>query len=294
MSGVSLQGLRMFLAVVEHGSVSEAGRELGVSQPAVSGHLHSLEERYGVVLLDRGRPMRLTPAGETLARHARRVLTAHREMEEEMSQQSEPRGDLEVGASTTPAQVVIPRVVTGFAERYPAVNLKVRVGDTKEILVALKGREIEVAVVGLLPDAVEFESHSLEEDRLAVIVAAGSGEVGFTLQKLAGCTFILREEGSATRRAIEEVLSEHSVHPKPVMELGSNAAIVGAVAEGAGVGVVPEGFVSGESRVRSVAVEGLAMSRPLVLVSERGRQLSSAAKAFVKLCVEGSQDSGKR
>ena len=61
MNGISLQSLRMFLAVVERGSVSAAGRELDVSQPAVSGHVHSLEERFGIVLLDRGRPMTQSP-----------------------------------------------------------------------------------------------------------------------------------------------------------------------------------------------------------------------------------------
>lgn len=276
----------MFLAVVEHGSVSGAGRELGVSQPAVSGHLHSLEERYGVILLNRGRPMKPTPAGETLVGHARLVLAACREMEDEMSQQSEPRGSLEVGASTTPAEVVIPRVVTGFAERYPAVSVKVRVGDTEEVLSALRGREVEVAVVGLQPDSGVFESHRLEEDRLAVIVPSSSSIEKLSVEDLSSRYFVLREKGSATRQALEEIFSGVGLEVSTAMELGSNAAVIGAVAEGAGVGVVPERVVSGESRVRSVAVEGLSLSRPLVLVSERGRQLSPAATAFVKLCLE--------
>lgn len=292
MSGVSINSLRMFLAVVEYGSVSRAGRELGVSQPAVSGHLHSLEERYGVVLVDRGRPIKPTPAGKAFSLHARRILAAYGEMEEEMSRQVEPRGVLEVGASTTPAEVVIPGMVTEFAGRYPEVDLRVRVGDTEEVLGALTAREVEVAVVGLQPDAEGLESRTLEEDGLAVIAASSSGISELSLDGLASRPFVLREKGSATRREVERVFAGSGFVLKSAMDLGSHAAIVGAVAAGAGVGVVPERVVSGDPRVKIIEVEGLSMSRPLVLVNERDRQLSPAALAFRELCIEGLAGQG--
>ncbi|MEW6638804.1 MAG: LysR family transcriptional regulator, partial [Actinomycetota bacterium] len=83
--GTSIQALRVYLEILESGSLSAAGRELGMTQPAVSNHLHALEERFGVRLLERGRRMRPTPAGERLADHARRVLAELSELEEEMA-----------------------------------------------------------------------------------------------------------------------------------------------------------------------------------------------------------------
>lgn len=276
----------MFLAILEHGSVSAAGRRLGVSQPAVSGHLHSLEARYGVVLLERGRPVRATAAGACLERHARRIVASYREMEEEMSRQAEPSGDLTVGASTTPAEVIIPRIVAKFAGLCPEVNLKVRVGDTREIMSMLREREIELGLVGLEPEDDFFASRLIEHDLLTVIVPEGFEGDEISAEEFASRPLVLREEGSATRRAVEKSLSDSNIAARSILELGSNAAIVGAIAQGAGVGVVPKRIVSGGSGVTAVRVAGLEISRPLALVSEANRGLSPAAEEFGRLCSE--------
>ena len=98
---------------------------------------------------------------------------------------------------------------------------------------------------------------------------------------------MLREEGSATRRAVEEGLGSFGVGPPRVaMELGSNAAVAGAVAAGAGLGVVPERTVEARPGLGRLSVRGLRLSRPFVLAVERGRPLSPAAEAFVEICGE--------
>src|SRR5215210_7768644 len=118
--GLSIQGLRVFLCILECGSLSAAGRELGMSQPAVSNHLHALEERFGVTLLVRGQPLLATPAGETLADRARRVLGEISTLEEDMARHVAPRGSLVVGASSTPGELSMPgrrRVDRGHGSR---------------------------------------------------------------------------------------------------------------------------------------------------------------------------------
>src|SRR5215212_986937 len=100
--GFSIRGLRVFLSVLEHGSFSAAGRGLGMTQPAVASHLPGLEGGFGVTLLSRGgRAVRATPAGESLARHVRRVLAEISALETEMARHAGPRGRLVVGASST-------------------------------------------------------------------------------------------------------------------------------------------------------------------------------------------------
>src|ERR671913_2540844 len=111
---VSIQSLRVFLFILECGSLSAAGRELGMTQPAVSNHLHALEERFGVALLARGRPLRATPAGECLAEHARRVLDGVSALEAGMACHAAPRGPLGGGASSTPRGLLMPRLLTEF------------------------------------------------------------------------------------------------------------------------------------------------------------------------------------
>ncbi|MBA4116066.1 MAG: LysR family transcriptional regulator, partial [Rubrobacter sp.] len=134
---LSVQGLRVFLFILEYGSLSAAGRELGMTQPAVSNHLHALEERFGVALLTRGRPLRATPAGECLAEHARRVLDGVSALEAEMARHTAPCGPLVMGASSTPGELLMPGLATEFSARYPDVALELRVYDTDEAIAAL-------------------------------------------------------------------------------------------------------------------------------------------------------------
>ncbi len=260
-----------------------------MTQPAVSNHLHALEERFGVTLVSRGRrPMRATPAGECLADHARRVLEEISNLSDEMAHYSAPRGRLVVGASTTPGEVLIPHVAAEFSERYPDVALDVQIADTDEIIAALLKREVEVAIVGRQIDDSRLSGRTIEEDELVPVVGASDLLTGSEVapEDLADRPFVMREEGSATRRATEEGLAAAGIVPRVAMELGSNAAVVGVVAEGAGIGVVPARTLSSYEQVRPLRVRKLSFLRPFVLALERGRALSPAAEAFAALCTD--------
>lgn len=285
---ISIQGLRVFLSILEQGSLSAAGRRLGLTQPAVSNHLHTLEKRFEVALLVRGGRVRATPAGECLANHARRVLEEISNLEEDMAHYSAPHGRLVVGASTTPGEVLVPHVAADFSARYPDVTLDVEIADTEETLKALLEREVEFAIVGREVDHPRLDSWAIEQDELVLVVAATDPLAGSELapEDLADRPFVMREEGSATRQATEEGLATVSLAPRVTMELGSNAAVVGAVAEGAGLGVVPVRTLKSEEQVGRLRVRGLSFLRPFVLVVERDRPLSPAAEAFVGLCTE--------
>ena len=285
---ISIQGLRVFLSILEQGSLSAAGRRLGLTQPAVSNHLHTLEKRFEVALLVRGGRVRATPAGECLANHARRVLEEISNLEEDMAHYSAPHGRLVVGASTTPDEVLVPHVAAEFSARYPDVTLDVEIADTEETLKVLLEREVEFAIVGREVDHPRLDSWALEQDELVLVVAATDPLAGSELspEDLADRPFVMREEGSATRQATEEGLATVDIAPRVAMELGSNAAVVGAVAEGAGIGVVPVRTLKSEGQVGQLRVRGLSFLRPFVLVVERDRPLSPAAEAFVGLCTE--------
>lgn len=258
-----------------------------MTQPAVSNHLHALEERFGVTLLTRGRRLHLTSAGECLAGHARRVLNDLVTLEAEVARYAGPRGRLVVGASSTPGELLMPRLAVEFSAHHPNVALDMHIVDTKETIAALLNREIEVAVVGREVNDPQLVSTVVGQDELVVMVAADDSlaeaeEV--EPEDLADQPFVMREEGSATRRAVEDTLASAGVTPRVAMELGSNAAVAGAVAAGAGVGVVPARMVRDQTEARALEVRGLTFLRPFVLVTERDRPLSPAAEAFVEIC----------
>ncbi len=262
-----------------------------MTQPAVSNHLHTLEERFGVALLTRGRPQQATPAGECLAEHARRVLEGVSALEMEMACYIAPHGALVVGASSTPGELLMPGLVTGFSANYPNVTLELRVFelrvyDTDEAIAALLGHQIEAAVVGHEVEDPRLVGKTVGHDVLVPVVAASDSLAGTEIssEDLTDQPFVLRERGSGTRQAAEEGLSLVGVKPRIAMELGSNAAVAGAVAAGAGIGVVPLRTVGNHGGVRQVGVRGLSFSRPFVLLTERGRRLSPAAEAFAAIC----------
>ena len=256
-----------------------------MTQPAVSNHLHALEEHFGVTLLTRGRRLQPTPAGDCLAGHAHRVLDDLAALEAEVARHAGPRGRLVVGASSTPGELLMPRLAVEFSAHHPDVALDVHIVDTEETLTALLNRDVEVALVGREVDDPRLSSTVIGQDELAVVVATDDPLAGEVAPgELAGKPFVMRERGSATRRAVEDALATIGVTPRVSMELGSNAAITGAVAAGAGVGVVPARTVKDQTEVRALAVRGLAFLRPFVLVTERNRPLSPAAEAFVEIC----------
>ncbi|MBD0355931.1 MAG: LysR family transcriptional regulator [Rubrobacter sp.] len=285
--GFSIQSLRVFLSVLEHGSFSAAGRELGMTQPAVSNHLHALEERFGVVLLVRGgRKTQATPAGECLAQHARRVLEEVHALEADMARHVAPQGRLLVGASSTPGELLLPRQAKDFSARYPDVAHNVHIADTDETIDALLQRDFEVAIVGREVDDPRLIGVAIGRDELVVVVAASDPLAGDEVEArdLAERPFVLREEGSASRRAVEDTLASARITPRVAMELGSNAAVAGAVAAGAGIGVVPARTAETQPAVSTLEVRGLAFVRPFVLVTEHNRSLSPSAEAFIGIC----------
>lgn len=287
---LSIQGLRVFLGILEYGSFSAAGRELGMTQPAVSNHLRVLEERFGVALLTRGGGLRTTLAGESLARHARRVLEELEALEKDMARQSSPCGRLLVGASSTPGEHLMPNLAVRFAAAYPEVALDVRISDTEEILHALLERKSEVAVVGREVDEPRVEAVVIGQDELVPVVASEAtiaGEV--EVSDLAAQPFIMRERGSATREVVESRLAAAGLEPRIALELGSNAAVAGAVAAGAGIGVLPVRSLDAQDRIKKIPVRRLDFHRPFVMLVERGRRLSPAAEAFTALCL-GRED----
>ena len=259
---------------------------MGMTQPAVSNHLRALEEHFGMTLLTRGRRLQPTPGGECLARHARRVLDDLATLEAEVARHAGPHGRLVVGASSTPGELLMPRLAVKFSAQYPDVALDVRIVDTEETIAALLNREIEIAVVGRQVEDPRLTGTIIEQDELVVVTATSDPLAGtkVTPSDLADKPFVLREEGSATRRAVEEGLATVSVTPMVAMELGSNAAVAGAVAAGAGVGIVPARTVETQPTVSILEVRGLTFPRPFVLVTERNRPSSPAAEAFVEIC----------
>src|SRR6266699_1284318 len=143
--------LAAFCAVVERRSFSQAAEQLGVTQPAVSLQIRSLEKRLGLQLVDRsGRRVEPTEAGRRLYRSAQRLLALEEQLLAELGEEAEGElaGRLEIGASTGPGGTVMPVVLAEFQQLHPGVHVALSVSDTQHVVEQVARREVELGVVG--------------------------------------------------------------------------------------------------------------------------------------------------
>jgi DNA-binding transcriptional LysR family regulator len=287
----SLHALALFLATVEHGTMTAAAEAEGIAQPAISVHVRNLERFYGMPLLERaGRRVRPTAAGELVATHSRRVLGQIDELEQAMADLEGLRGGrLVVGASATVAETWLPAVLGRFRRAHPAIELEVRLGNSELVLGEVRDRSLAFGIVGRPNDDPLLVSRPVFADALALFAAADHPCVGkewARLTDLGDETFVLRELGSATRELTVACLATRGFQPAKTIQLGSNEAVKRAVAAGLGIGILSARTVDVDARAGDVALIPCAdwdCRRQFWLVQRRDRLASRAEEAFLRL-----------
>jgi DNA-binding transcriptional LysR family regulator len=287
--------LAAFCAVVDRKSFSLAAEELGVTQPAVSLQIRSLEKRLGERLIDRsGRRVEPTEAGVRLYRSAQRILSLERQLLEEVSGDDELRGRLEIGCSTGPGATVLPLLLCEFQAENPGVAISLSVNDTLHVIDLVAERRIELGVVGAAPRhrAVTFEPFFQDEVVLAVPPGHRLAGKKVKLEALRTEAVILMQEGAGVRQMVEDELRAAGLRLRDLdvkLELGLQESVKAAVAAGHGVTFISGSSIEPELAAGSLAaatVEGLAPTREISLVRSTGRTPSRVAEAFVAFARE--------
>ena len=284
--------LAAFCAVVERRSFSQAAEQLGVTQPAVSLQIRSLEKRLGHQLLDRsGRRVEPTEAGARLYRSAQRLLAMEEQLLAELGGDAEGEltGTLEIGASTGPGGTVLPVVLGEFQRRNPDVHVSLSVSDTQRIVEQVARRELELGVVGAVRRhrGVVFEPFFRDQVVLAVPRGHRFGNRTVTLQELQAEPLVLMQEGAGVRQVIDDELREAGLRLKDFdvhLELGLQESVRSAVVAGLGVTFVSRWAIESDlesGTVEIARVDGLDPSRDIMLVRAAGRAETRVAQAFV-------------
>ncbi|TML02224.1 MAG: LysR family transcriptional regulator [Actinobacteria bacterium] len=289
--------LAAFCAVVERKSFSQAAERLGVTQPAVSLQIRSLEQRLGRQLLDRsGRRVEPTEAGLRLYASAQRLLQLEEQLLEELATGDEGvvDGTLELGASTGPGGSVVPVLLCEFQERYPDVHVRLTVSDTQTIVDRVADRELELGIVGAgrRHRGVAFEPFFRDEVVLAV--PAGHPFAGKTvsLEQLRTEPLIVMQEGAGVRQVIEDELRKAGTRLRDLdvqLELGLQESVRSAVLAGHGITFISRLAVEADLAAGVIAtarVRGLDPVREILLARASGRSETRAARAFVAFARE--------
>jgi LysR family transcriptional regulator, transcriptional activator of the cysJI operon len=289
--------LAAFCAVVERKSFSQAAERLGVTQPAVSLQIRSLEQRLGRQLLDRsGRRVEPTEAGLRLYASAQRLLQAEEQLLEELESDDEGvvSGTLELGASTGPGGSVVPVLLCEFQERHPDVRVRLSVSDTQRVVEQVADRELELGIVGAgrRHRGVTFEPFFRDEVVLAVPASHPFAAKTVTLEQLRGEPLIAMQDGAGVRQVIEDELRKSGTRLRDLdvrLELGLQESVRSAVLAGHGVTFISRLAVESDLATGLLAtarVRGLDPVREIFLVRATGRTETRAARAFLAFARE--------
>jgi len=284
---VSLRQLRVFEAVARHNSYTRAAEELHLSQPAVSMQVRQLEDEIGLSLFERlGKQVVLTEAGREVFHYSRAIGQSLREMEEVLeSLKGVSRGSLRIAVAST-VNYFAPRLMAIFQQRHPGIGLRLDVTNRESLVQMLDSNSVDLVLMGVPPRNVEVEAEAFMDNPLVVIAPPDhllAGERAIPLARLAEETFVMREEGSGTRQAMERFFSERGQTIRHGMQMTRNEAVKQAVRSGLGLSVVSLHTIELELETRRLVtldVEGFPDRRQWYLVYRRGKRLSPAAGAF--------------
>jgi DNA-binding transcriptional LysR family regulator len=283
--------LALFHTVAQAGGISRGAAAARVSQPAVSKQIAELEDELGVRLLDRlPRGCQLTEAGKILADYVNRWCSLEQDAGRAIEEyRGLKRGRLAVGASLTIGGYLLPAVLAEFNRRFPEIELRMEIANTRHIRSALLEGAIELGLTEGPLVSEELESEVFFQDELVAIAPSGhpllkKGNV--TVRELCREPFILREEGSGTRAVVERALRRKGFKIKPLLSLASPEAIKNAVAAGMGLSILSRLIISLELQAGSLGViplKDLTIQRPLHLQQIRGRSRSQSLVKFLEI-----------
>jgi len=284
---VTLRQLKFFEAVARLKGFSRAANEMGVTQPAVSIQIKHLEDSVGLPLFDKaGKRLFLTPAGDELLRASDDILTRLRDLELGFAEmKGEIKGSLDVAAATT-ANFFMPQLLGAFQNRNPEVSPRLSVGNLQWMIERLSSKKDDLIVMSHVPDLPGLEVRPFLEDHLVVVAPPAHPlvkETRIPISRLAHEPFLLREPGSSSRQAMEEVFRNLGIRFRVGMELGSGEAVKQGVMAGLGLSIVSSFTVANEladGRLAVLDVNGLPVKRRWNAVTFRDKRPSLPARTF--------------
>ena len=286
--------LETFCRVADLKNFSKAADDLFLTQPTVSGHILSLEGSLGVRLFDRtGREARLTRAGQIFYDHATRLLGFRQDALNALSEFSQGiKGELALGASTIPGEYILPGLLAAFRSDFPQVTISLKIADTKEIVQNVLQGDVEFGMTGAkLPHpSLQYDLFGTDE-----ILAVGPSDIPrpgtrrLRFEQIFEMPWILREEGSGTRMAVEKMFRKKGRSLKEIhqrMEMGSTSAVKAGVKARLGLAFISKAAVQEEldqGLLSRIEVDGMdPIIRDIYLVVHRGRTLSPMGVNFTR------------
>lgn len=294
-SRISLQKLEAFCLVVRLGSVSRAAEQMYVTQPVVSAHLHTLQERMGVALLQRaGRGLELTEAGKAVHAWAEDLLRRRDDLYHELDDMAHGiAGAVHLSSSMSVGNYVLPPVLMQFRRDHPGARLTLAISAPELAVEAVAAGRTDFCVVASLGDVQSdrLDARMIGKQRFALVGSPSDPDLPetVTVEELRALPFVCPPSGQAIRRSQDIALAALDVTRRDVvLELGSAEAIKQAVRGGLGVALLWESSVAediADGRLREIRIEAPDMLDSLYVVKLAAKHLSPLqAKLYDRVC----------
>lgn len=292
---MTLEQLRIFVAVAEQEHMTRAAEVLHLTQSAASAAIAALEERHAVRLFDRvGRNIKLTSAGKLFLTEARAVLARSAAAEAMLADLAGlKRGSLALAASQTVGNYWLPPLIQRYHALYPAIALDLKIGNTEQVAAWLLDGRADLGLAEGKIDEPALSARVVADDELVLVVGAShpwAGKRAPKLDDLKAASWVAREQGSGTRKVFEMALAGLGLKKGDIriaLELPSNESVRGAVIAGGGATILSK-LVAANTLMSGtlVTLKMQLPSRSFYLLRHKERHQTQAEKEFVKLIGE--------
>ena len=276
----TLHQFKIFQKVVEYSSVYKAAEELYMTQPAVSIQLKKFQEQFKFPLFElKGRRITITEYGKKIYEIVCEILEKTHQLQYNYQELDNTiSGKLTIASAST-GMYVIPYFVSEFLNQYPNIEIKLDFTNRKQAIASLRNKEVELAVVSLLPDTFEVFEEILLENELIMVCKKNTDPKSLP--------YLFREKGSATRRMMEKYFLQYGLplETKRKIELSSNEAVKQAVLAGMGISILPKMSIQKELENQTLQIikkKGLPIVTHWRIIYLKNRNLSPVTQTFIQ------------
>lgn len=289
---MTLKHLRIFIAVYQEESITNAARALGMTQPAVSLAVRELENYYNTKLFERsGRGIRITEAAARLYEDASHLITLYQEMDEKIKNWN-TSGKLRIGSSISIGSCILPKIMVRFTQKYPDLDTYVKVDSSDIIEKNILENRLDFALIEGAIHSDKISSEIFLNDELIPICGRFHPLAGATdveLKSLKNERFLMREKNSGTRELAESNFAWKGFHIHPVWESTSTAALISAVSAGLGISILPKRMLEKQLRTHQIfsfTIKDLDLKRHYYLIHHVNKFISPVMQDFFDMTKE--------
>jgi len=296
LKDIDLRLLEIFRFVYEKRSLTEASKELYISQSTLSFHISNLEKQVGHKLFYRkGKYLVPSTFADRLYEYARELAGFKRRLLKDIGRFSgKDGGFVRIGASSIPGNYILPELLGEFLENLSGnLNLEVEIGDSASVYEGVVSGRLDFGVVGYLPNKKELDFKKFFEDTILLVGNPQIEERTYSLEELRDLPLVIREEGSGTRSTVEESLRQHGLSLRDmnvIATLGGNSAIISFLRKVRAVSFLSSYALKGDKSLVKLKVRNLGpIMRSFYLIRDPSRPMSKAGEKLFEFLLIRTQ-----